>query len=108
MKIKKSAFILVILILFGCTQITQPESEDIAIKFINKNVKFFSKGQNSTNDVSNYEVSNIKSYKQNNNWFVMINITSEVDGDIKHKILMVEVNSKNGDVLSFDGKKLKQ
>lgn len=93
----------VLFLIVGCTSITQDEAEAKALQFINENVKFFAREENSTLNLPGYRVESMTSYKEDNNWVVAVHVSAELDGEIKKNDLLVKLNRK-GEVIELNGK----
>ena len=100
------AFLVVSAVLIsGCSGITQTQAEAKALEFVNQNVKFFAKVENSTLNLPQYNVSSVNSHQENKNWVVIVHIFAELDNSTKKNDLVIKLNSK-GDITEFNGKKV--
>lgn len=96
-----------VLLLAGCSSaIGKIEAEQKAIQFVNKNVKFFARQENSTLDLPRYAVESITSYQQGSNWVVAMHVSARLGNETKKNDLVVKMN-RRGDVLEFNGEKIK-
>jgi hypothetical protein len=92
----------------ACSQgITQENAEQIAHEFVAKNVKFFTREENSSSLVGEVNVPTATSYLENGVWVVAIHVSSMVEGVEKKNDLIVKVDRK-GNVVEFNGQKLEK
>ena len=96
---------LILLLINSCTNITQAQAEAKAIQFVNQNVKFFSRQENSTLNLPQYILDSMKSYQENKNWIVVMHVSAEIGNETKKNDLLMKLNNK-GDVIEFNGKKV--
>ena len=96
---------LILLLINSCTNITQAQAEAKAIQFVDNNVKFFSRQENSTLNLPQYALESIKSYQENKNWIVLMHVSADVGNETKKNDLIIKLNNK-GDVVEFNGKKV--
>ena len=97
--------VLVALLANSCSTITQAQAETKATQFVNQNVKFFARGENSTFGLPKYTIDSITSYQENRNWIVAMHISSQFDNNTKKNDLVIKLNAK-GDVTEFNGNKV--
>ena len=98
---------LILLFLFGCTAtIAKEKAEQIAVNFVNHNVKFFTKEGSASKDVGKYKIESMNSYQETNNWIVVMHISSDVKNATKKNDLIVKIDS-SGRVAEFNGQKAK-
>ena len=104
---KNNKFFLLIFLIFimGCASIDKNTAEQKAIGFVNKNVRFFAKEQNSTLDLMQYKIDSMSSYQENNEWVVAMHISSQLGNETKKNDLIVRMDNK-GNVLELNGKKV--
>lgn len=108
MRLSKLIYAVFILLLInGCAPIGQKQAEAKAVQFVDKNVKFFAREENSTLDLPKYSIDRIDSYQENKNWVVLIHVSAKVGNDTKKNDLVVKLNGK-GDVVEFNGKGVPQ
>lgn len=104
---KLFSFLILISLLSGCSVITQAQAEAKAIQFVNQNVKFFSRQENSTLNLPQYTLDSIKSYRENKNWIVVIHVSAKLGNETKKNDLTIKLNNR-GDAIEFNGKKVKR
>lgn len=106
--IKKVLFvtiILMILVLYGCSSIDQKSAENIAAQFVKKNVKVFSKGDESNIDYPSYQITSLNSYKEGKLWIVNMHIEGSFGNETKKNDIVVKVSNK-GEVLDLKAGKI--
>jgi len=96
---------LFLLFLIGCSFVDQKHAELIAKNFVNQRVKFFSQDEEIREDLPQYNISSITSYKEGGTWTIILHIESKLNNVTKDNDLVVKVNEK-GDVMEFNGKKV--
>ena len=102
----KIIYILFALILIsGCTSISQKVAEAKALEFVNEKVKFFVKEENSKMDLPQYNVDSVTSYLENKDWIVVMHVSAKSGNETKKNDLIVRLDKK-GDVTEFNGKKV--
>jgi hypothetical protein len=87
----------------GCKEIDKLQAEDIAMQFVNKNVKFFARDENSTLNLPQFEVDKVNVHKEDKNWVVVMHVSSKAGNLSKEKNLTLKMSGK-GDIIEFDGK----
>ena len=97
------ALLFALLALPSCSSISQQESEKTAVNFINSNVKFFAKEQNSTLALPKYTIDSISSYRENSDWVVIMHVSASTINETKKNDLTVKVDNR-GRVVEFNGK----
>lgn len=97
--------VIILLLINGCSAISQSQAEEKAVKFVDQNVKFFSRQEDSKLNLPQYNIDSIKSYQENKNWIVVMHVSSEVGNETKKNDLSIRLNYK-GDVMEFNGKKV--
>ena len=102
-KVKLFSLMIFVLLLSSCSSITKEQAETNAVKFINTNVKFYVKDQNSTVALPQYQVEGVTSYKEGSNWVVIAHVSAKASNETKKNDLVVKLSSK-GEVLEFNGK----
>ena len=105
-------FIIAVLILFsvsilinGCASINKEDAETKAINFVKQTVGFFAKEGDSTKNLQEYRINNVRSYQEDKNWVVIMQVSSELDNETKKNDLTIKLNNK-GDVIEFNGRKV--
>ena len=98
-------FSILVLMLIGCTGITQADAEAKAKQFVNQNVKFFVSEENSTTNLSRYNVDSLTTYQEDKNWVVVMHVSAKVSNETKKNDLVIKLNNK-GDVVEFNGQKV--
>ena len=93
------------LLFYGCSSIGKPEAEKKALDFVNSNVKFYAKENNSSSVLAKYRVESISSYEEGGNWIVLMHISSEYQNNTKKNDITLKLNGK-GNVVEFNGKKV--
>ena len=108
-KIKKVFFLIILLLLTlsnnSCAVIGQNQAEAKAVQFVNQNVKFFAREENSTLNLPQYSIDSVSSLQENKNWVVVMHISAKAGNETKKNDLIVKLNRK-GDVTEFNGKKV--
>ncbi len=99
--------VFILLLVTGCAAIGQKQAEAKAVQFVDKNVKFFSREENSTLNLPKYSIDSVDSYRENKNWVVLIHVSAKAGNDTKKNDLVVKLNAK-GDVVEFNGKSVPQ
>ena len=94
--------ILVVLISAGCNAIDKSTAEANAVRFIDSNVKFFAREENSTLGLSQYSIDSVTSYQEGKNWVVAVHISAQVVNGTKKNDLIIKLNKK-GEVIEFNG-----
>ena len=95
-----------VIILSGCSAaISKEQAEAKAVLFVNSNVKFFAKSQDETTNLSAYKVDSTDSYKENNEWVVVMHVSSELGNETKKNDLTIRIDS-TGEVSEFNGQKV--
>ena len=97
--------ILILFLLSSCSSISQKDAEQAATDFINKNVVFFAKGDNSTTNLPAYTINSISSYKEKGNWIIVMHVSASLDKEVKQNDLSFKVDKK-GKIIEFNGKNL--
>jgi len=93
--------ILLVVLLSSCTKITQKQAEAKALYFVRERVKFYSKDNSSVN-ILPYNFSSVKSYKEKNNWIVIVKVISAYNRS-KETDVVIELDKK-GRVVKFNNK----
>lgn len=96
--------ILTLLLSSGCS-INKTQAETKAIEFVNQNVKFFAREENSTLDLPNYNIESITIYEENKNWIVLMHVFAALNNETKKNDLVVKLNRK-GDIIEFNGREV--
>ena len=96
---------LILLLINSCTNITKAQAEAKAIQFVNNNVKFFAREENSTLNLPQYTLDSITSYQENKNWIVVMHVSAKAGNETKKNDLLIKLDNK-GDVIEFNGKKV--
>ncbi len=102
---KASSLIMILVFLTGCASITQQEAENKAAEFVKINVKFFAKDNEAKIGLEQYTVESTDSYQENENWVVVMHISSQINGTEKKNDLTIKFDRK-GNIVEFNGKKL--
>ena len=103
---KKVFFLIIVLLLTNsCAVIDQNQAEAKAVHFVNQNVKFFAREENSTSNLPQYSIDSVSSLQENKNWIVIMHISAKVGNETKKSDLVVKLNRK-GDTTEFNGKKV--
>ena len=102
---RKAVFLLFLLMIGGCAAIDKTKAEGVAAEFVNKNVRFFAKQENSTLGLPQYSIDSITSAYKDKEWIVVMHISSKVGNETKKNDLAVKLNSK-GNVVEFNGQKV--
>ena len=92
-------------LLSGCTPINKDQAEAKALQFVNKNVKFFARQENSTLNLPQYTIDSMVSYQEDKNWVVAMHISSKIGNETKKNDLIIKLNGK-GKVIEFNDKKV--
>ena len=95
-----------LIFLTACSSIDKNQAEANAILFVDKNVVFYSKQENSTMNLTKYSVDSMLSYKEGSNWFVVMHVSAKVNEQVKKNDLSIKLNRK-GEVVEFNGKDVK-
>ena len=95
--------ILALLVLSGCESgVSKSKAENNAIKFIEKNVQFYSK-----QDVfKGYKTEIIESYSDKGAWVIKVLVYAEVNNSIKKNNVTIKIDSKSGMVTEFNGNRI--
>ena len=97
------------IILTACTSISQEEAIEITQDFVNNNVKFYV-NENETAPVTNrvsIRIDDIKKLDYTNegknipSWNVFLNAKSNQTGEVKQTNLLVVINAKNGEIITW-------
>jgi len=100
-KIMAALFIIGIAALFsGCSGISQKDAEEKAIEFVKSKVKFYTKDSSQTKIISAPVASSIDSYKEGQNWVVIMHILADSGNGTKKSNILVKVDNK-GNVVDF-------
>lgn len=102
---KYFVFLILLIFIFGCSQVSKEEAETEALKFVESNVKFFAREGEDKLNLPKYNYNNIISYQQGNNWIVTMSVSAELNGETKKNDLTVKLNNI-GKVIEFNGKSL--
>lgn len=105
MKLKFILIGFIIILVSGCSSISQEDAESVAVNFIDQNVKFFTREDDSTHDLPSYTIDNIQSYKEGSSWVVAMHVIGTIGNETKKRDLTVKVDRK-GRVEEFDGRKV--
>lgn len=107
MKMRKvsSLFFIVVLVvlLLGCSGISKEEAQAISEKFVRKNVRFFARDETDTVDLPIYTVEHKHSFENENGWAMIMHVSATLGNETKKNDVVVEV-SKNGEIVSLNGK----
>lgn len=103
---KAMIFLVLVLLLAGCSSIDKKQAEQKAVEFVNKNVKFFARQENSTLDLPRYSVGSITSYPENDKWVVVMHVSASLGNETKKNDLIVKITRK-GEVVEFNGERVK-
>ena len=105
-RIKNMFFIIMVLLLINsCAGIDQNQAEAKAAQFVNQNVRFFAREENSTLNLPQYRIDSITSFQEKSDWLVAIHVSAKIGNETKKNELAVKLN-RQGDVLEFNGKKV--
>ena len=96
---------LVLFMISACAAIDNSKAEGVAAEFVSKNVRFFTKQENSTLGLPKYTIDSITSAYKDKEWIVVMHISSFVGNETKKNDLVVKLNSK-GNVIEFNGQKV--
>ena len=96
---------LIAFLLVSCSSIDKMQAESKAVDFVKKNVKFFARDENSTEDLQKYSIDGVTSYPEGKNWVVAMHVSSFVGNLTKNNDLVVKVD-RGGKVIEFNGKKV--
>jgi galactitol-specific phosphotransferase system IIB component len=97
--------IIILLLINGCSRINQNQAEAKALEFVNKNVKFFAREENTKIDLPKYNIDSLSSYQKDSDWIVIIHVSASIDNKTKKNDLIVKVD-KRGKVIEFNGVKV--
>ena len=87
-------------LLSGCSSISQKDAEEKATEFVKSKVKFYTKDFNQTKIIPEPVVSSIDSYKEGQNWVVIMHILGDSGNGTKKNDILVKVDDK-GKVVDF-------
>lgn len=100
-KIPAAAFIIgIAALLSGCSGISQKDAEEKAIEFVKSKVKFYTKESNQTKVISDPVASSIGSYREGQDWVVVMHILADSGNGTKKSDILVKVDEK-GNVVDF-------
>jgi hypothetical protein len=94
---------ILILVIVGCTNLSQDAAETKAVQFVKERVKFYARDNGSSVDVPTYSFSKVSSYQKDNSWFVIIQI-SRLENASKKTDVLVEMDMRSGKVVTFNNK----
>ena len=100
---KNAIFILALIFLAGCASISQQDAEQKAVGFVESNVRFFAKDDNSTVGLPQFTIDRISSINSDSNWDVVMHVTAKSGNETKQNDLSVKLDRK-GNVLELNGK----
>jgi hypothetical protein len=103
--LKLLAMVFLLVLVNGCSAITKERAEAEAVKFVNENVRFFTREANNTLGFPDYSIDSIESYKEGKDWVVVMHISAKRGNETKDNDLAIKVNNK-GQVVEFNGRRV--
>ena len=91
----------VVLLLVGCSQVSQEAAEQATHEFVRDRVVPFARGDSES--LPDYDITTISSAEISGAWQITLRLSASVNGTVKETTVEVTVNSRTGEVTHFNG-----
>lgn len=95
-------FLVLVLLVVSCSSVNQQRAEQNAVDFVRARVVFYSRLNDSSQNVNEYTTQVTSSNKIGYKWYIKIQISTTINNTLKQKDLAVVVDSRNGRVIEFN------